>query len=120
MISNNRIKQIQSLKTKKGRSKEKLFIIEGARCVHSYINNSNLVKEIFISKHFATINKKMLKLCDKQNIVYTFVTDKDMNNLSDTKTPSGILGICAFQPQSSLTSIQKDGCTYIKYQTLVI
>jgi len=102
MISHNRIKQIQSLKTKKGRSKEKLFIIEGARCVHSYINNSNLVNELFMSKHFSTINRKMIELCDKQNIDYTVVTDKDMKNLSDTKTPSGILGICAFQPQPSL------------------
>ena len=83
MISNNRIKQIQSLKTKKGRSKEKLFIIEGARCVQSYINSSNLVKEIFMNKNFAMINKKMMQLCDKQNIIYSVVPDKDMKNLSE-------------------------------------
>ena len=52
MISRNKIKQILSLKTKKGREKEQLFIIEGARCVKSYINSSNLVKEIFMNKDF--------------------------------------------------------------------
>ena len=102
MISNNRTKQILSLKTKKGRNKEKLFIIEGSRCVQSYINSSNLVKEIFMNKDFAIINKKMLQLCDKQNIVYSVVPDKDMKNLSDTKTPSGIIGICMFKPLPSL------------------
>ena len=102
MISHNRIKQILSLKTKKGRNKEKLFIIEGSRCVQSFINSSNLVKEIFMNKDFAIINKKMLQLCDKQNIVYSVVPDKDMKNLSDTKTPSGIIGICMFKSLPSL------------------
>ena len=60
MISRNRIKQILSLKTKKGREKEKLFIIEGARCVQSYINSSNLIKEIFMNKDFAMINRKIM------------------------------------------------------------
>ena len=102
MISRNRIKQILSLKTKKGREKEQLFIIEGARCVKSYINSSNLVKEIFMNKDFSMMNKTILLLCDKQNIVYSVIPDKDMKNLSDTKTPSGIIGICMFKPMPSL------------------
>ena len=102
MISPNRIKQILSLKTNKGRKKEQLFIIEGARCVQSFINNSNLVKEIFMNKNFAMINKKMMQLCDKQNIIYSVVPDKDIKNLSDTKTPSGIIGICMFKPLPSI------------------
>jgi len=102
MISRNRIKQIQSLKTKKGREKEQLFIIEGARCVKSYINNSNLVKEIFMNKDFFMMNKKIPQICDKQSIVYSVIPDKDMKNLSDTKTPSGIIGICVFKPMPSL------------------
>ena len=102
MISHNRIKQILSLKTKKGREKEKLFIIEGARCVQSYINSSNLVKEIFMNKDFAMINRKIMQLCDTQKIIYRVVPDKDMKNLSDTKTPSGIIGICVFKPMPSL------------------
>ena len=64
MISHNRIKQILSLKTKKGREKEKLFIIEGSRCVQSYINSSNLITEIFMNKDFAMINRKIMRLCD--------------------------------------------------------
>ena len=102
MISHNRIKQILTLKTKKGREKEQLFIIEGARCVESYINSSNQVKEIFMNKDFSIINKKIPQLCDQQNIVYSIVTDKDMKSISDTKTPPGIIGICMFKPMPSL------------------
>jgi len=102
MISHNRIKQIKSLKTNKGRKKEKLFIIEGGRCVQSYINSSNLVKEIFMTEYFSTTNEKIIKECDKKNIVYTVVPDRDMKNLSDTKTPSGIIGACMFKPLPSL------------------
>jgi len=102
MISHNRIKQIKSLKTNKGRKKEQLFIIEGSRCVQSYINNSNLVKEIFMTEYFSTANGKILKECNKKNIVYTIVSDRDMKNLSDTKTASGIIGTCMFKPLPSL------------------
>ena len=35
MISQKKIKQIQSLKTKKGRTIEGLFLIEGLRCIKS-------------------------------------------------------------------------------------
>ena len=102
MISRNKIKQILSLKTKKGREKEKLFMIEGARCVQSYINSSNLVKEIFMNKDFAKINRGIIQLCDKQNIIYHVISNKDMKNLSDTKTPSGIIGICIYKSLPSL------------------
>ena len=102
MISQNRVKQIQSLKTKKGRKKENLFMIEGVRCVQSYIKKSKLIKELFITETFAIMNERLLKLCEKYNIVYSIVTDKDMKNISDTKTASGIFGICTFKPQSSL------------------
>tara|TARA_B100001105_G_scaffold64484_1_gene50491 strand:- start:2823 stop:3572 length:750 start_codon:yes stop_codon:yes gene_type:complete len=102
MISQNRVKQIQSLKTKKGRKKENLFMIEGVRCVQSYLKKSKLIKELFISETFVKTNKKFLKSCEKYNTAYSIVTDKDMKNISDTKTPSGITGICAFKPNPGL------------------
>ena len=50
MISQNKIKQIQSLKTKKGRTKEGLFLVEGVRCISSYLEHSNNLKELFIAR----------------------------------------------------------------------
>ena len=91
MISQNRVKQIQSLKTKKGRKKENLFMIEGVRCVQSYLKKSKLIKELFISETFTKTNKKFLKSCEKYNTAYSIVTDKDMKNISDTKRHQELL-----------------------------
>ena len=98
MISQNKKKQIQSLKTKKGRIKEGLFLIEGVRCVNSFLEHSNDIKELFIVKTFASINKNIIKLCEKKNIPHTKISDKVMKTISDTKTPPGVIGISKFTP----------------------
>ena len=50
MLSLNSIKKIKSLKTKKGRDAEKLFLIEGKRSVKEYLLKSNLINEVLIQK----------------------------------------------------------------------
>ena len=102
MISQDRLKQIQHLKTKKGRTKEKLYIIEGSRCVKSYINNSSLVKEIFLSQTFVKTDKTIIELCEKYQIIFSIISDKEIKKLSDTITPSGVFGICELKSQRSL------------------
>ena len=102
MISQNRVKQIQSLKTKKGRKKENLFIVEGLRCIESYIKKGSLLKELFVTNTFFKMNESLIKLCKKFNVTYSIVTDENMKKISDTKTPSGVFGVCTFLPPSSL------------------
>ena len=102
MINQDKLKQIQHLKTKKGRTKEKLYIIEGSRCVKSYINNSSLVKEIFLSQTFVKTDKKIIELCEKNGIIFSIISDKEIKKLSDTITPSGVFGTCELKSQRSL------------------
>ena len=102
MISHNKIKQIQSLKTSKGRTKEGLFLIEGVRCVNSFLEKSDYIIELFFVKAFSSMNYSMIRLCKKKNIPYTIISDKIMKVISDTKTPSGILGISKFYPPPEL------------------
>ena len=102
MISQDRLKQIQHLKTKKGRTKEKLYIIEGSRCVKSYINNSSLVKEIFLSQTFVKTDKTIIELCENNQIIFSIISDKEIKKLSDTITPSGVFGVCELKSQRSL------------------
>jgi len=102
MISQNRFKQIQRLKTKKGRTKANLYIIEGVRCVKSYIENSTLVKEIFFSQSFIKKHKSIIELCYKNKIMFSIISDKEMEQLSDTITPSGVFGIGRYKNQDSL------------------
>ena len=98
MISQNKIKQIQSLKTKKGRTKEGLFLVEGVRCISSYLEHSDDLKELFIARSFTSINKNIITSCKKKNIPNSIISDKVMKSISDTKNPPGILGISEFTP----------------------
>ena len=102
MISKDRFKLIQHLKTKKGRIKEKLYIIEGIRCVKSYIENSALVEIVFLGQSFVKTNNNMIELCDKNQIEFSVISDEKIKKLSDTITPSGILGICKLKNESIL------------------
>ena len=94
MLSAKRLKKIQLLKTKKGRLKEKLFLIEGKRSIENYILQSNIVKEIVISDTEIECNKPIIDLCIQKKIKLITVSNKIISKLSDTKTPSGLIGIC--------------------------
>ena len=61
MLTKNTIKQIQLLKTNKGRIQERKYIIEGKRCVLTYINNNEDLITLFMTKDFLTKNKELVK-----------------------------------------------------------
>ena len=94
MLSLNSLKKIKSLKTKKGRQAEKLFLIEGKRSVEEYLLKSDLVNEVIISELKIKNNNSVLDLCNKKKIGISVVPDNISEELSDTKTPSGLLAIC--------------------------
>ena len=94
MLGSKRLKKIQLLKTKKGRLKENLFLIEGKRSVENYILKSNLVEEIVISDSIIRYNKPIIDLCIQKKIKLITVSNKIISKISDTKTPSGLIGIC--------------------------
>jgi len=98
MISAKRLKKIQLLKTKKGRIKENLFLIEGKRSVKNYLLKSNLVEEVIILDSEIEHNKSIINLCNQKKINLYFVSKKIIKKLSDTKTPSGIISICKIVP----------------------
>jgi len=94
MLSINSLKKIRSLKTKKGRNAEKLFLIEGKRSVEEYLLKSDLVNEVLVSESEIKNYNSVFHLCIKKKIKITVVPDSISKELSDTKTPSGILATC--------------------------
>ena len=94
MLSLNSLKKIKSLKTKKGRDTEKLFLIEGKRSVEEYLLKSELVNEVIISELEIKNYNSILDLCIKKKIKSSLAPDSIFKKLSDTKTPSGILATC--------------------------
>ena len=94
MLNANRLKQIQSLKNKKGRVKENLFLIEGKRSLKEYLFESNLIEQVIISNSELLLNKAVMDLCREKKIKTTTIEDKVLKIISDTKAPSGLIGVC--------------------------
>ena len=88
MLSLNSLKKIKSLKTKKGRDAEKLFLIEGKRSVKEYLLKSDLVNEVIVSELETKNFNPILDLCSKKKIKISLAPDSICRKLSDTKTPS--------------------------------
>ena len=91
MLSLTSIKKIKSLKTKKGRDAEKLFLIEGKRSVEEYLLKSDLINEVLVSESEIKNYNSILDLCNKKKIKISLTEDNTFKKLSDTKTPSGLL-----------------------------
>ena len=99
MISKILEKRIKSLYTKKGRTKNNNFIIEGKRSLLTAIQNGVNIKNIVLNKSFKEKNKN-LTTYNKYKI--TVVNDKCFDQLSQVDSPSGILAEAAIPLQSKL------------------
>ncbi len=84
---NNQIKSVMNLLKKSGERKSRgLFVIEGIR-MFTEIPKDRIVK-VFASESFANNNSGILDGFD-----YELVSDRVFAQMSDTKTPQGILAI---------------------------
>ncbi|WP_077621039.1 TrmH family RNA methyltransferase [Bacillus sinesaloumensis] len=86
---NPQIKQWKKLHTKKEREKTGLFIIEGFHLVEEALKSDVLIQELIISE--ATDIPTSWSVDD---ISITIVTEKIMQDLSDTDTSQGVAAIC--------------------------
>ena len=86
------LKQIKTLKTKKGRDDSGLFIIEGEKFV-SEIPNEWKVKAYVISEEFSTANASYADSLRSRAPVVV-VPSRRFDSLSDTVTPQGIMAVC--------------------------
>ena len=96
MLSDRNFKLIQALKKKKYRRLHKLFVIEGERLINEVANSSIHIKELFVTTNFASRpqHAKLMNLVASKVIRTTYITENECKNISDTKSPSGILALC--------------------------
>ena len=78
MLSNNVIKIITSLGSKKYRQKYNMFVVEGVKNIGEVIKSSIKIKELFITEDFWP---------DETHIKKTFIEEKDLKKIAN------ILGI---------------------------
>ena len=96
-ISKNQSKIITSLSQKKYRQKHKLFIAEGVKVVNELLNSSFEIDTLFAVDDFQTdisVNK------------ITRISEKDLQKISNLKTPNKVLGLFKIPDEKPL---QKNG-----------
>jgi TrmH family RNA methyltransferase len=83
-ISKNQVKVITSLSQKKYRQKHKLFIAEGIKVVNELLNSSFEIDSLFAVDNFIT---------DVSVDKIIRISEKDLQKISNLKTPNKVLGI---------------------------
>ncbi|MBQ0147465.1 MAG: RNA methyltransferase [Flavobacteriaceae bacterium] len=97
MLSNNVIKIITSLSSKKYRQKYNLFIVEGVKNIGEVIKSSIKVKELFITEDLWP---------DETAIKKTFIEEKDLKKISFLTTPNVGLALCELPSDPKLTNFE--------------
>lgn len=94
MISKNQIKQLQSLRLKKNRDVNELFLVEGVKMVKELFNQlPGQVHELFATPDFIEENKKDIV---KNRVKFTEVTEKELGQISLQATPNKALALCRY------------------------
>ena len=83
-LSNNKIKEIKKLHTKKYRDESNIFIVEGIKALEELIEANIEIIEVFVTKEIKNINIKN---------VPTIITENDMKKISTTASVCEVLTI---------------------------
>lgn len=90
MISKNTIKQIKSLAHKKGRTKEKLFIVEGDKNVAEVLQSEYSVERIFATNIFLRSHQNLIN-----PVTQVFeVENDDIRKASLLQNPQNSIAVC--------------------------
>jgi len=85
-LTKNKIKLINSLKSKKYRYKERLFICEGEKIIKTLINSNFKIVEIFATREFADNN-------NLSDFNFTIVSDIELKKISELSSPQKVLAL---------------------------
>ncbi|MEG1311023.1 MAG: RNA methyltransferase [Romboutsia sp.] len=107
---NEKVKYTKSLLKSKYRNKESKFVIEGFRIVTLAIECNADLDYIFINEDFENKDEhiKFLGILNKKNIKIYKTTNKIFNELVDTESTQGILGVVKFKSKDIETSLNDE------------
>ena len=97
MLSNNVIKIITSLGSKKYRQKYNLFVVEGVKNIGEVIKSSIKVKELFITEDLWP---------EVTSIKKTIIDEKDLKKISYLTTPNVGLALCELPEAEVLDNLK--------------
>ena len=111
-MTNNEIKRIQSLEQGKFRRKYGQFLIEGKRLVQSSLKRNAGLDLIYFTEPFQRDNTKWIQSIESSDVSYENISTKQLEKISFTKSPSGILAVCKF-PKQHLLDLNQNRWVYL-------
>jgi len=93
MISKNDIKYYSCLLTKKHRSTEKKFIVEGKKSVLEGLQSSYECEVVFVTNKFAEEHEDAIAQLGKVKKKIVSLKQKEFLNITDTESPQGIAAV---------------------------
>ena len=94
MLTKNQSKRILSLKQKKQRLKQGLFIVEGPKVVQEFIDSNYELVEIFsINNNYAHFEGKL-----------TIIDEKELKKISSLVTPNTVLAVFKIPPPTEVNA----------------
>lgn len=93
--SNKWVKYIKKLFRRRFRGRESKFVVEGIRVIEEILESDVPVEVVLFSSQvkFTPRGCELIRIAQKSGITVLEVTEKIMNELSDTETPQGILAV---------------------------
>lgn len=85
-ISLNKLKFLSSLKEKKIREQENLFLIEGEKIILEAVNSDWVIDELFFTHGFALEHQSFLSVVSQKQILINFLSTKEYEKISNEKT----------------------------------
>src|SRR5579862_1109060 len=92
MLSKAKIKFITSLKLKKHRNEQQLFIAEGEKIVRELLQSSSFVREVYATEAWITSNSNLIA---RSKIAAEVITEQELRKISMLITPHNVLAICS-------------------------
>ena len=111
-MTNKEIKRIQSLKRGKCRREHGQFLIEGKRLVQSAFERKIKPDLIYFTEPFQRENTEWIQSIESSDVSYENISAKQLEKISFTKSPSGILAICKF-PEKHLPDLNQNRWVYL-------
>ncbi len=105
-MNNAQFSILKSLKFVKYRKRYNKFLIEGKRLIQSALNSNFDIGPLYCSELFKNENSEWIQtnLNNKKTII---IKNKKLLNISNTKSPSGIISSCSIPEEKSLYLKQK-------------
>ena len=101
-MNNSQLKYIKSLNRSKNRKELGVFFIEGKRLIESAILYGADIKNIYMTHDFFAQNATLVDSILKKNLNHTVIKTKQIEQISFTKTSSGIGAICKMPEKNIL------------------